>query len=83
MRRTIALGCSALYLVFGFMAGLAHVHESADHHQNSRGLHLDHGHLNDSGDHDFHHDQHHGHSHEATGSHEERIDARHEAEVAD
>jgi hypothetical protein len=73
MRRTLALGCGALYLVFGFMAGLAHVHESADHHQEYRGLHVDHGHLNDSGDHDHHH----GHSREAASGHEEQIHARH------
>ena len=32
MRRLLVLGCCALYLSFGSMAGLAHVHASADHH---------------------------------------------------
>jgi len=53
MRRILALGCCALYLVFGFVAGAAHLHESADHHAESRGLHLDHSHLG-SADHDHH-----------------------------
>jgi hypothetical protein len=51
MRRILALGCCAAYLVFGFVAGAAHVHESADHHEDMRGLHLDHAHLGESSDH--------------------------------
>ena len=42
MRKILAMGCCALYLAFGAVAGLAHVHESADHHEESRGPHLDH-----------------------------------------
>jgi ABC-type Zn2+ transport system substrate-binding protein/surface adhesin len=56
MRRLLVLGCCALYLSFGSMAGLAHVHESADHHDGSRGIHLDHGHLSDSSDHEHEND---------------------------
>jgi len=59
------LGCCALYLLFGSVAGLAHVHESADHHQESRGLHLDHGHLDDPDGHDRHHGHHHYHATES------------------
>jgi hypothetical protein len=51
MRRILTLGCCALLLTFGFIAGAAHVHESADYHEDSRGVHLDHVHLNDLGDH--------------------------------
>jgi hypothetical protein len=51
MRRILALGCCALYLAFGFVAGAAHLHESADHHAESRGLHLDHTHVGNSADH--------------------------------
>ncbi len=51
MRRLLALGCCAAYLAFGFVAGAAHVHESADHHQEMRGLHLDHTHLGETVDH--------------------------------
>lgn len=51
MRRPFAAGCCALYLVFGFVSGLGHVHaESHERHQ-SRGLHLDHHHLGDRGAH--------------------------------
>ena len=52
MRRILALGCCAAYLVFGFVAGAAHVHESADHHEEMRGLHLDHAHLGEEPDHE-------------------------------
>lgn len=52
MRRILALGCCAAYLVFGFVAGAAHVHESADHHREMRGLHLDHAHLGQASDHE-------------------------------
>jgi hypothetical protein len=52
MRRLLALGCCAVYLVFGFVAGAAHVHESADHHEDMRGLHLDHAHLGEAADHE-------------------------------
>jgi hypothetical protein len=52
MRRLLALGCCALYLAFGFVAGAAHLHESADRHAESRGLHLDHTHSGHSADHE-------------------------------
>ena len=52
MRRILALGCCAAYLVFGFVAGAAHVHESADHHEDMRGLHLDHAHLGEASEHE-------------------------------
>jgi hypothetical protein len=45
MRGIFVLGCCALYVAFGFVAGAAHLHESADHHAELRGLHLDHVHL--------------------------------------
>jgi len=48
MRKILALGCCVFSLAFGFVAGAAHVHESADHHEEPRGLHLDHVHLGDS-----------------------------------
>ena len=70
MRRFLALGCCAVYLAFGFVAGAAHVHESADHHEETRGLHLDHVHLGGS---------HKQESHLGHGSSEDgdaRIDAR-------
>jgi len=52
LRGILALGCCALHLAFGFTAGLAHVHGAADHHEQSRGLHLDHAHLTgDPGEH--------------------------------
>jgi len=73
MRRLLALGCSAAYLVFGFVAGAAHVHESADHHEDMRGLHLDHAHLGEASDHE-------PAGHHEPGSPENgnaRVDARH------
>ena len=51
MRGILTLGCCAAYLVFGFVAGAAHVHESADHHEDMRGLHLDHTHSGEVADH--------------------------------
>lgn len=42
------MSCCAVYLAFGFVAGAAHVHEAADHHDEMRGLHLDHDHLGES-----------------------------------
>ena len=51
MRRLLALGCCAAYLAFGFTAGVAHVHDAADHHDEMRGLHLDHDHLGEVADH--------------------------------
>jgi len=44
-RGILALGCCALYLAFGFTAGVAHVHRAADHHDQSRSVHLDHAHV--------------------------------------
>lgn len=68
MRRVLAIGCCALWLGFGSLAGLAHVHHSYDHHDDSRGFHLDHSHLAHAEDHDHgdlhltpdHHVNHHG-----------------------
>jgi hypothetical protein len=51
------------------MAGAAHLHESADHHEESRGLHLDHTHLSDSADH--------GHGHDSPHDGHARLDGRH------
>ncbi len=45
MRRISAVVCCAAYLVFGPLAGHAHVHGAASHHAEARGLHLDHAHL--------------------------------------
>jgi hypothetical protein len=75
MRRVLAVGCCALYLSFGFVAGLAHVHESADHHDEPRGLHLDHGHLGESADQRRHHEHTHDHAH--GGDRPARTTARH------
>lgn len=52
MQRLLAIGCCALYVGFGFVADLAHVHEAADHHAEMRGLHFDHAHLGAASDHD-------------------------------
>lgn len=51
MRRLLAFGCCAVYLVFGFVAGVAHVHESAGHPEDTHGLHVDHAHLDSAVDH--------------------------------
>ena len=59
MRAILALGCCGLYLAFGLTAGFAHLHESDNHHAESRGLHLDHAHLGDLADHG--HGRHFGH----------------------
>jgi hypothetical protein len=56
MRRIFVTGLCALYLAFGSVAGLAHVHEAAGHHEESRGVHLDHAHV------DHHVDHHHADS---------------------
>ena len=45
MRRFLALGSGAVYLALGFVAGAAHVHEAGDHHDEMRGLHIDHAHV--------------------------------------
>lgn len=73
MRRLLALGSCAAYVAFGFVAGGAHVHRAADHHEEMRGLHLDHAHLAE------------GSGHEAVDNHEPsapdggeaRLDAAH------
>ena len=57
MRKILTLGCCALCLTFGFVAEALHVHESADHHEESRGLHVDHMHLGDSSEHSLEHQQ--------------------------
>jgi hypothetical protein len=75
MRRLVALGCCALYLAFGATADLAHVHQSADHHEESRGVHRDHRHLSAPVDH--HHHGHHEHGDVEQG--ELPIGARHAA----
>lgn len=74
------MGCCALSLTFGLMAGVAHVHESADHHTASAGVHLDHIHVDEPGDH--------GHDHGTRDEHDPGpfgIDilraAHHEADV--
>jgi len=51
MRRFLALSCCAAYLAFGLVAGVAHQHQSADHHAQSRGLHVDHAHMGHSAEH--------------------------------
>ncbi len=51
MRRLLAIGCCAAYLLFGLVAGAAHVHGSDDHHREMGGLHLDHTHVGDAADH--------------------------------
>ena len=45
MKKFLALGCCAVYLAFGSVAGAAHVHEASDHHDEMRGLHIDHAHV--------------------------------------
>ena len=52
MRRILTLGLCALYLAFGSVAGLAHMHGAAGHHERSRGLHVDHAHLDHADDHE-------------------------------
>ncbi|MCP3978497.1 MAG: hypothetical protein GY716_04065 [bacterium] len=59
MRRFLVLGGCALYLVFGSLAGLSHVHAAAEHHDPTQTLHLDHAHFGDAA----HHDRHHPHPH--------------------
>lgn len=49
VRRILTLGLCAAYLAFGSVAGVAHIHGAAGHHQESRGVHLDHAHLDDHG----------------------------------
>ena len=63
------MGCCALTFVFGAVTATAHVHGPGDHHAESRGLHLDHGHLSRSSNHDHHHGHHHGHDHGGAPSH--------------
>ncbi len=80
MRRILAVGCCALILTFGFVAGTAHMHESADHHEDSRGVHLDHIHVDDLDDHG------HGYASSDEGDEEQvrfgvRHDAHHEGDV--
>ena len=55
MRRILTLGLCALYLAFGSVAGLAHVHGPSGHHEESRGLHVDHAHLKHADDHAHEH----------------------------
>jgi len=71
MRRILALGCCVLYLVFGFVAGAAHLHESADHHAESRGLHLDHAHVGHAT----------GHEHGSSAHFDARHVAHHDGDV--
>lgn len=63
VHRLVALACCAFTLLFGLVAGRAHLHESADHHGIQRGLHLDHLHLSNAAGHgpiDAHHVDGHG-----------------------
>lgn len=75
MRRLVALSCCALYLAFSFGAGTAHVHRAADHHDEMRGLHLDHAHFGHGTDHGP--DGHHEHTHSEPSEH--RVDGLHVA----
>jgi hypothetical protein len=52
MRRLVVLGGGVAYLMFGVLSGAAHVHESADHHAQARGLHLGHVHLGHAAGHE-------------------------------
>ena len=45
MRRIFAVGLCAWTLTLSSVASLAHVHETAGHHEEVRGLHVDHAHL--------------------------------------
>ena len=65
MRTLIALSCCVLTVAFGFVAGAAHVHRAADHHDDMRGLHLDHAHIGHGTDHG--HERHARHSHTSPG----------------
>lgn len=57
MRRILTLGLCALYLAFGTVAGVAHLHGAAGHDERSWGLHVDHTHIDHADDHDVpHHD---------------------------
>jgi hypothetical protein len=77
MRKILAVGCGALHLAFGFLAGHAHVHRSADPHGESRGLHLDHGHVSDGHDGDRRHDHHHEGGSGGAAHDEGRFQGRH------
>jgi hypothetical protein len=48
MRRLLALIFGSAYLAYSVMAGAAHVHDAADHHDQMQGLHLDHAHVDDA-----------------------------------
>ena len=71
MRRIFVGGVCALYLAFGSVAGLAHVHGTAGHHDESRGLHLDHAHV------EHHGDRHHDGSRKDRDDAGAQIDSRH------
>lgn len=71
MRRLLALGCCAAHLAFGLVAAGAHVHPAADHHEEMRGLHLDHVHWGETG---HGHTTDHGPANTDEGT---RLDARH------
>lgn len=73
MRRLLALGCALAYLAFSVVAGAAHVHEAAGHHDEMRGLHLDHTHVGDVSRDPSGHDHHHAPSEDSRP----RIEGRH------
>ncbi|NIM02257.1 MAG: hypothetical protein GTN89_16140 [Acidobacteria bacterium] len=67
MRRLGAIACCLACLAFGLVAGAPHVHEAGDHHDEMRGLHLDHTHPGEA-PHGHHHGFHdHGHGESQTG----------------
>lgn len=49
------MACCAFTLLFGLVAGRAHLHESTGHHGGPRGLHLDHRHLSNAAGHEHDH----------------------------
>lgn len=80
MRGILAITCGAVYLAFGMLAGAAHLHESADHHAESRGLHLDHAHVGDAAAHgQKDHLEHHSHDGDAPLA--QRHFAHHEGDI--
>jgi hypothetical protein len=51
MRTILVLGCCVANVAFGLLAGAAHVHDSAGHHDLVREIHFDHAHLGGAADH--------------------------------
>jgi hypothetical protein len=50
MRRVLAIVCCAIWLGYGSLAGIAHIHHAAGDHHVSMGLHLDHTHIDHATD---------------------------------